>query len=227
MEFFDISSLLRSTRWAANLRSPKRKADPIVLKMQPRCALRLVVVLPVLLVALVGCSAAGSGGGTDAGSVSGAPSESPVSPAGLQCDAVAKSFDAQAKSQGVKRTYIAVDPLTIIGVQGLPATVLNTGCFVSADQKFAHVLIPASESTTFAALATILTASGYVSDDSGNTIPGKEHSFYSSDKSVPQSAYQVGALDLLTVDQLARNELPADLFNENDGPMLYVSAGIR
>ncbi len=195
--------------------------------MRARSGFRQFVVLPVLLVALVGCTSAGLGGKPDTGQVSGEPTAASDSPAGLQCDAVAKSLDAQAKSQGVNRTYIAVDPLTIIGVQGLSKTVLDTGCYVSADQKFAHALIPASDSTNYKALAAILTASGYVSDDSGNTIPGKEHSFYNSDKSVPQSEYQVGALDGLTVDQLTRNQLPADLFDESDGPMLYVSSGIR
>ena len=199
----------------------------MVLNFQSRSALRLFVVVPILLVALSGCSVLGFGGVNDAGSASSAPTAAPDAPAGLQCDAVAKSFTAQAKSQGNKFSYTEVDPSTIIGVQGLPAAVLETGCFVSADNKVAYALIPVSDSTTFKALAAVLVASGYVQDDSQNVDRKTEHSFYNSDKSLPTSEYQVGVLDVLSVDRLARNNLPGDLFSENDGPMLYVFAGIR
>lgn len=191
----------------------------------------MLVVLPVLLVALAGCSTAASGGGSGGGvvpdSASGAPTSVPDSQPGIQCDAVAKSFTDQAKSQGNKFTYAAVDPSTIIGVQGLPAAVLETGCFVSADKKVAYALIPVKDSTTFEALAAILVASGYVQDDSQNIDRKTEHSFYNTDKSLPTSEYQVGALDVLTVDRLRGDLLPADLFKESDGLMLYVFAGMH
>lgn len=194
---------------------------------KPRSALRLSVVLPVLLVALAGCSTVDSGASAGPGSVSQTPTSGPDSSAGLQCDAVAKSFDDQAKSQGVNFTYTQVDPSTIIGVRDLPAGILSTGCFVSANQKVAYALMPASDSTAFTALAATLIASGYVQDDSENTDPKTEHSFYQSDKTVPSNEYQAGALEMLTVDQLKRQQLPVDLFDENDGPMLYIFAGMN
>lgn len=194
--------------------------------MHSRSALRFLVAIPVILVALTGCSAAGSSGGPDAGTASAGPSAAPE-PTALDCAAVAKSFTDQSKTQGAAFSYVAVDPMRIIGIQGLPANVLDTGCFVSADQKAAHVLIPASDSTVYDALATILEAAGYVRNDSQNVDPKTEHSFYSSDKSVPTNEYEVDAIDHLTKDRLARESLPSNLFSANLEPMLYVVAGIH
>ncbi len=194
--------------------------------MHSRSALRFLVAIPVILLALTGCSAASSGGGTGAGTTSAAPSAAPE-PTALDCAAVAKSFTDQATSLGAKFTYTVVDPSTIIGVQGLPAAVLGTGCYVSGDQKAAHVLIPSSDSTIYDALATILEAAGYVRNDSQNVDPKTEHSFYNSDKSVPTNEYEVDAIELLTTDRFRVESLPSDLFSANLEPMLYVVAGIR
>ena len=183
--------------------------------MLQRSVLPLVVLLPVVLGALAGCSAAAPAGG-----------QTPDAAAGLDCDAVATSFESQAKSEGVDWTYAKVDPSTIIGVQDLPAEALGTGCFVSSNQKVAHVLIPVSDSTNYDALAATLIANGYELDDSQN-IEENAHTFYNSDKSVPQSEYLVEAFDGMTRGHLGPNHLPKDLFDEDDGPMLYVVAGIR
>lgn len=63
-------------------------------------------------------------------------------------------------------------------------------------------------------------------DDSRN-VEENAHSFYHSDKSVPPNEYLVEAFDGMARDQLVPNLLPMDLFDENDGPMLYVHAGNR